>query len=580
MGLGGLDGQGQRELLLALFGVLRGVSGETRVNGERRRIGSPAEAKRDDVGMALIPEDRKTEGLMLPMSVRDNISIAALGSMTRGLVVDRAREAARIEEIAAKLKIKFGDLGDAVATLSGGNQQKVVIAKWLLTGARIVLLNDPTRGIDVGTKQEIYQLLRDLADAGTAILFYSTDYDELIGCCDRVLILYDGRIVRELEGADITEAQYRGEFAEFVAGRGGGPGVNNLRLRFSQNTGLWLGVALFVVLYTFYSSLHPKGWSVDLLVQNSNESFALIMVSMAQTVPVITGGIDLSVGPMMTLVNCLASVLISGSPVEIVLGIVACLAAGALAGFVNGCIVVFGRIQPIIVDAGDRRDLYRPVAVPAPLAGRQGGRQPVLGRHQRAGRDGHHLSLVPERRARLVQPRARPSAGADRADRAGRAAGVGAVPQHRHRPRLLRRRLGGRGGLHVGPAHRAQQDRRVHARRAVRGVRRPAISRCRPAAATPTSRRPAPTRSTRSPRWWWAAPRCSAATAARSGRSSARWCCARSPSASASFDSNGPFGFLGNPLLQPIFEGVILLLAVSLGAARVFRVKNRLSLFT
>ena len=206
VGLGGLDGQGQRELLLALFGVLRGVSGEIAVNGTPCRIGSPAAAKSPQVGMALIPEDRKTEGLMLPMSVRDNISIAALGAMTRGAVVDRAQEARRIDEVAARLKIKFGRLTDAVATLSGGNQQKVVIAKWLLTGARVVLLNDPTRGIDVGTKQEIYQLLRDLADAGTAILFYSTDYDELIGCCDSVLILYDGRIVRTLQGEAITEA--------------------------------------------------------------------------------------------------------------------------------------------------------------------------------------------------------------------------------------------------------------------------------------------------------------------------------------------------------------------------------------
>ena len=100
-----------------------------------------------------------------------------------------------------KLRIKVGDVGDPVATLSGGNQQKVVIAKWLMTEPRLILLNDPTRGIDVGTKQELYQLLRDLADAGAAILFYTTDYDELIGCCDRVLILYDGEIVRELAGA-------------------------------------------------------------------------------------------------------------------------------------------------------------------------------------------------------------------------------------------------------------------------------------------------------------------------------------------------------------------------------------------
>jgi ribose transport system ATP-binding protein len=103
------------------------------------------------------------------------------------------------------LQIKVGEVGDPVSTLSGGNQQKVVIAKWLMTKPAVILLNDPTRGIDVGTKQEIYRLLRDLADQGAAILFYSTDYDELIGSCDRVAILYDGRIVRELEGEAISE---------------------------------------------------------------------------------------------------------------------------------------------------------------------------------------------------------------------------------------------------------------------------------------------------------------------------------------------------------------------------------------
>ena len=94
---------------------------------------------------------------------------------------------------------------DAVSTLSGGNQQKVVIAKWLMTEPHIILLNDPTRGIDVGTKQELYRLMRELADQGAAILFYSTDYDELIGCCNRVAIMYDGRILRELEGDDLNE---------------------------------------------------------------------------------------------------------------------------------------------------------------------------------------------------------------------------------------------------------------------------------------------------------------------------------------------------------------------------------------
>ena len=203
VGLGGLDGQGQRDLLLALFGVLRGVDGEIKLGGETVRIGGPGKAKNH--GLALIPEDRKVEGLMLPMSVRDNISIVALDRMTRGLVVDRALEAQRIDEMVEKLRIKIGDLGDAAGTLSGGNQQKLVIAKWLLSAADVILLNDPTRGIDVGTKQEIYQLLRELADAGNSVLFYTTDYDELIGCCDRVLILYQGRILRELRGSEINE---------------------------------------------------------------------------------------------------------------------------------------------------------------------------------------------------------------------------------------------------------------------------------------------------------------------------------------------------------------------------------------
>ena len=101
--------------------------------------------------------------------------------------------------------IKTASVDTPVGSLSGGNQQKVVIAKWLMRGPRIILLNDPTRGIDVGTKQEIYRLLRRLADEGAAILFYSTDYAELIGCCDRVLVVYDGTIRRELAGDDITE---------------------------------------------------------------------------------------------------------------------------------------------------------------------------------------------------------------------------------------------------------------------------------------------------------------------------------------------------------------------------------------
>ena len=185
--------------------MLRDLKGQIVIDGETRRIGSPVAATQPSNGIALIPEDRKTEGLMLPMSIGDNISLCSLGRVTRGFVIDRTAEAANIQSMVEKLKIRMGNVEDPVASLSGGNQQKVVISKWLLTDARILLLNDPTRGIDVGTKEEIYRLLRGLADAGTSILLYSTDYEELIGCCDRVLVLYSGRIVRELVGPAITE---------------------------------------------------------------------------------------------------------------------------------------------------------------------------------------------------------------------------------------------------------------------------------------------------------------------------------------------------------------------------------------
>ncbi|MBX3576738.1 MAG: sugar ABC transporter ATP-binding protein [Rhizobiaceae bacterium] len=205
VGLGGLDGQGQRELLLALFGVLRGLGGEMLVDGRPVSLKSPAHASSDKVGMALIPEDRKTEGLMLPMTVRENLAFAAMDKVSRRGVIDRAAESRLIDEMIKLLAIRTAGTDIPVGALSGGNQQKVVIAKWLMRQPRIILLNDPTRGIDVGTKQEIYQLLRRLADAGAAIVFYSTDYDELIGCCDRVLVLYDGAIKRELVGDEITE---------------------------------------------------------------------------------------------------------------------------------------------------------------------------------------------------------------------------------------------------------------------------------------------------------------------------------------------------------------------------------------
>jgi ribose transport system ATP-binding protein len=204
LGVGGLDGQGQKELLLALFGVLKSVRGVVDIAG-RGLPGSPVSAKSGRPRIALIPEDRKTEGLMLPLSIADNLVAAAFDRITRSGVIDPGRLETAVQDGIARLQIKVGSPKDPVRTLSGGNQQKVVIAKWLLTDPDIILMNDPTRGIDIGTKQEIFRMMRDLADQGKSILFYSSDYAELIGCADRVLVLYDGQVVRDLAGDAITE---------------------------------------------------------------------------------------------------------------------------------------------------------------------------------------------------------------------------------------------------------------------------------------------------------------------------------------------------------------------------------------
>jgi ribose transport system ATP-binding protein len=205
VGLGGLDGQGQREFFLALFGVLRGVTGDVLLDGKPTQVRDPKHAKGSRIGIALVPEDRKTDGLMLPMSVNDNLSLAALDRLSSAGVLIATAEAEAVAGIVRRLSIKVAGMGDPVITLSGGNQQKVVIGKWLVNAPRILLLSDPTRGIDVGTKQEIYALVRSLADEGAAVMLYSTDYAELIGCCDRVAVFYDGRIVRWLAGAELTE---------------------------------------------------------------------------------------------------------------------------------------------------------------------------------------------------------------------------------------------------------------------------------------------------------------------------------------------------------------------------------------
>jgi ribose transport system ATP-binding protein len=362
VGLGGLDGQGQSELLLALFGVLRGVDGKVMINGNVSSIDHPRQAKASNFRMALIPEDRKTQGLLLAMSIRDNLVLAAASDLSNNGIIDSAKERTAVGEAVEKLQIKMNDLDAPVRTLSGGNQQKVVIGKWLMKKPLILLLNDPTRGIDVGTKQEMYRLMRELAQTGIATLFYSTDYEELIGMCDRVVVCYRGKLIRELKGTDLNEQNLITaalDLNEEFVKSGSGDATSDtgsanqskwqtFRRFWRWNVGPFTGFLVFAIMFFLFSVKQQNGLSVNVLTSLSNKGVVLALVAMAQTLVILTGGFDLSAGMVVTMASCLASVVVNGPPGHVALGVVAVLASGLAAGAINATIVVLGRIQPII----------------------------------------------------------------------------------------------------------------------------------------------------------------------------------------------------------------------------------------
>jgi len=204
VGLGGLVGSGRTELLRAIYGLEAPDAGEVRVNGRRLRPGSPARAIA--AGLGLAPEDRKSQGLLLGWSQTKNVSLVDVARFERGLLNVRAERAAAQEQL-RRLNTVPDDAERVVRELSGGNQQKVVLARWLLHGCRVLLLDEPTRGVDVSTKAELYKVIADLAADGVAILVVSSDNGELVGLCDRIFVMREGRTVVEVAGEQATERE-------------------------------------------------------------------------------------------------------------------------------------------------------------------------------------------------------------------------------------------------------------------------------------------------------------------------------------------------------------------------------------
>jgi ribose transport system ATP-binding protein len=205
LGVAGLQGMGQLDLFLACFGMAEIHRGSLSVDGKPVLFTSPADAIRSDIGLGMVPEDRKTEALFLKLSGKHNASLPVIERFTRAGLIDTEAETRAISRVFERIDIDRRALWTPVGAFSGGNQQKIAIAKWLVAESRALLLYDPTRGIDVGTKHELYVLMREYAEAGGAVLFFSTEIPELVHMADRVLVLYGGRIVEEIPAGRLSE---------------------------------------------------------------------------------------------------------------------------------------------------------------------------------------------------------------------------------------------------------------------------------------------------------------------------------------------------------------------------------------
>jgi rhamnose transport system ATP-binding protein len=201
--LAGLVGAGRSEVARAIFGIDKADAGRVEVAGKQLPGGRPLAAMR--AGLGFVPEDRRQQGLVMDLSIARNVSLTRLRALARtGLIRSRA-ENSLAEEWAARLQLKYHRLGDSVGTLSGGNQQKVVLGKWLATSPKVLIVDEPTRGIDVGTKSEVHRLMSELAGQGVAVLMISSELPEVLGMADRVLVMHEGRLTGELSRAEADE---------------------------------------------------------------------------------------------------------------------------------------------------------------------------------------------------------------------------------------------------------------------------------------------------------------------------------------------------------------------------------------
>lgn len=371
VGFGGVQGAGQQELARALFGLGQADGRKILFKGEPYRPSTPAVALAD--GIVYVPADRRGESLFAVHSIRENIALPHVDAWARLGNLDRRREDAAIYREANRLAVRAPDWETPVSSLSGGNQQKVVFARWFLSDADLYIFDEPTQGVDVETKLELYRLIRQRAEAGAGVIVISSDLLELIGLTDNIVVFADGHPVTELPSGSATEesvmahavrtdlaypatkkhlhenGQSRAATAENAAAQ---PRSAQSRWLARYLPAGILGLVVFALMAFATANteffLTPRNFA-----SMAGQIAPLAFASIGQMAVILLGGIDLTTGPVISLVTTIAShLLASAAGVPIVLGVLCCLAAGLAVGLFNAFLIVRLKIPDLVATLG------------------------------------------------------------------------------------------------------------------------------------------------------------------------------------------------------------------------------------
>ncbi|MES2145126.1 MAG: ATP-binding cassette domain-containing protein [Pseudomonadota bacterium] len=351
IGIAGVEGNGQSGVMRALAG-LEPWKGEVRLNGTSL---SPAEVKQKT---AYMPSDRHEEGIIPDLTVRENATFSALDQFAHFGILNRRKEMGEVRQVFGSLAVKAPGLDAGILSLSGGNQQKVVMSRALMSRPGFILADEPTQGVDVGARFEIYRILREVSQSGTPVIVNSSDAAELEGLCDVVIVMSRGRVAETLRGADVTEGRIIAAAVKaqsHVAGVGevakaARSAASGLRQFIQSDNATVVPLATVVVLLGLYvfgqNANYLSAFNISNILLLAT---ALGFIAIGQTIALLMGGIDLSVGPLAGFLVVVASFFINDgqSPQTIALGFALMFAAAVAVGTINGCLIRFANFTPI-----------------------------------------------------------------------------------------------------------------------------------------------------------------------------------------------------------------------------------------